>query len=227
MTGTSPVMKRNHPRCNGVRTTRLLVLVTACALMGLDAYGDAAATRVEAPVGFVTHYHEGSLEELSDTPVTAELADLIHWRMVDLDEENARVEDLHVDFSNAEGWLPMLRETGRKGYPIIDTAMYHSTTQWRREMTARENENMVGADGRDWDFSSLHSPVFRESVFAYIEQFTDWFRQHDTEGLVPGYLNGAEWFYPGSLDYSPMALAAFRTRRTRRRNDQRNECDFV
>ncbi len=169
-----------------------------------------ATVCAEPVAGFVTHYHEGSLEALSDTPVTAELADLIHWRMVDLDEANPRVEDMRVDFSNAEGWLPMLRESGRRGYPIIDTAMYHSTMGWRREMTARANQNMVGADGNVWNFSSLHSPVFRASVFSYIEQFTDWFQRHDTEGLVPGYLNGAEWFYPGSLDYSPLALSAFR-----------------
>lgn len=164
----------------------------------------------QTPVGFVTHYHEGSLDNLAEVPVTAELSDLIHWRMVDLDEANPRIEDMRVDFSNTAGWLPMLRESGRKGYPIIDTAVHHSSIPWRQEMTRRVDQNLVGADGTVWNFSSLHSPLFRESVFNYIEQFTAWFKEHDTEGLVPGYLNGAEWFYPGSMDYSPMALAAFR-----------------
>ncbi|MCK5862482.1 MAG: beta-galactosidase, partial [Candidatus Hydrogenedentes bacterium] len=163
----------------------------------------------QAPVGFVTHYHEGSLEKLADVPVTAELEDLIHWRMIDLDEENPVTADMHVDFSNAIGWLPMLRENGRKGYPIIDTAVHHSSNPWRYKMTGRVNQNLIGSDGKAWNFSSLHSPMFRESVFAYIKQFTGWFKENDTEGLVPGYLNGAEWFYPGSMDYSSMALAAF------------------
>jgi hypothetical protein len=163
----------------------------------------------EEPVGFVTHYHEGDLDNLAEVPVTAELADLIHWRMVGLDEANPSIDAMRVDFSNAAGWLPMLRGAGRKGYPIIDTAIHHSSIPWRQEMTRRVDQNLVGADGKVWNFSSLHSPVFRESVFNYIEQFTAWFKEHDKEGLVPGYLNGAEWFYPGSMDYSPMALEAF------------------
>jgi hypothetical protein len=163
-----------------------------------------------APVGFVTHYHEGGLDELAAAPVSAELADLIHWRMTGIDEKNPRIEDQRADFSNAEGWLPLLRESGRKGYPIIDTAVHHSSMGWRRMMTARAGQNMIGADGTVWDYSSLHSPVFRQSVFNYIEQFTDWFMRYDRQGCVPGYINGAEWFYPGSLDYSSLALSAFR-----------------
>jgi len=164
----------------------------------------------EARVGFVTHYHEGSLDELNKTPVTAELADLIHWRMVGLDETNPHVQNMRVDFGHAENWLALLDQGGRSGYPIIDTSLYHSTIPWRREMSGRANQNLVGVDGNVWNFSSLHSPIFRESVFSYIDQFTEWFRSNDTRGLVPGYLNGAEWFYPGSLDYNPLALEAFR-----------------
>ena len=187
-----------------------VLFLTVLILLGATHAGGTSTATPCPPVGFVTHYHEGDLEKLDQTPVTAELADLIHWRMVDLDEEQPCPESLQLDFSNADGWLPMLRNTGRKGYPIIDTAMYHSTMGWRRAMTGQAGENMVGMDGNEWPFSSLHSPVFRQSVFNYIEQFTEWFQRHDTEGLVPGYLNGAEWFYPGSLDYSPLALAAFR-----------------
>lgn len=160
--------------------------------------------------GFVTHFHEGGLEELAAAPVTAELSDLIHWRMTRLDEENPDPAALQIDFSNAEQWLPMLNATGRLGFPIIDTAIHHSSIPWRQAMTARAGENLTGPDGRVWNYSSPHSPLFRETVFRYIGQFTEWFRKHDTEGRVPGYLNGAEWFYPGVLDYNPMALSAFR-----------------
>lgn len=177
-----------------------LGLTTACCI---------AAAEETPPVGFLAHFHAGELDKMAAAPVTAELADLIHWRVVEPLPENPTLDDIHVDFSSAAAWLPMLRETGRKGYPIIDTAMHHSSIPWRHKMTGAVGENAVDATGNVMPFSSLHSPLFRQSILNYIEAFTKWFRENDQEGLVPGYLDGAEWFYPGFLDYSPMAISAF------------------
>ncbi len=172
-----------------------------------DVKADAAALH---PVGFVTHFHLGSYEELAEAPVTAELCDLIHWRMVGLDEANPRVEDIRPDMTHAEEWLPILEATGRDGFPIIDTAVHHTNNPWRHAMTSALGESMLGAAGEERTFSSLHSPTFRESVFRYIDQMIPWFKEHDEARLVKGYFNGAEWFYPATLDFSPYAIAAFR-----------------
>jgi glycosyl hydrolase family 42 (putative beta-galactosidase) len=199
-----------HARARSITVLTCTILFLASA--GSHADSVALPHADAPPVGFVTHFHMGHFEELAETSVTAELSDLIHWRMTDaLDTENPRVEDMQVDFSNAEAWLPILRASGRQGFPIIDTAVHHSSIPWRQAMTRKAGQNLVAYDGAIRNFSSLHSPMFRESVFRYIEQMTGWFKQHDTEGRVRGYMDGAEWFYPGTLDYSPMALEAFRT----------------
>lgn len=190
-----------------------LVLLIGLCILALQAFPEEAARPVlpETPVlGFVTHFHEGDYQLLAETPVTAELADLIHWRMTETEEDAIDPLNLPVDFGNAEAWLPLLQAAGRMGFPIIDTAMHHTNISWRHKKTGAVGENHVGFDGKPWTYSSLHSPLFRASVFNYIEQMTGWFRAHDTDGVVPGYLNGAEWFYPGSLDYSSLALDAFR-----------------
>ncbi len=178
---------------------------------GSTASRDSGPSPNLPPVGFVTHFNQGDFEALSAASVTAELADLIHWRMRDLNEENPQLEHLYLDLSPAESWLSLLEATGRQGFPIIDTSLHHTNIPWRQEMTRRVNENLVGADGKVWNHSSLHSPLFQASVLRYMDQFIAWFREHDTGGHVRGYLNGAEWFYPGTLDYSPLALAAYRS----------------
>jgi Beta-galactosidase len=188
----------------------MTLLCTFLLLAGTEP-SEPVPLRDGPPVGFVTHFHMGHFDELAASSVTAELSDLIHWRMTDtLDPNDPRVEDIQVDFSNAQAWLPLLYASGRQGYPIIDTAVHHSSIPWRQAMTGKVGQNLVAHDGATRDFSSLHSPVFRESVFRYVDQMTDWFKRNDTAGRVRGYMDGAEWFYPGSLDYSPMALEAFR-----------------
>jgi hypothetical protein len=162
------------------------------------------------PVGFVTHFALGSYDELAKAPVIAELCDLIHWRLLDFDEANPQVENIVPDMAQAAEWLPILGESGRKGFPIIDTSMHHTMIPWRNAMTRELGEDMRDAAGNTRPFSSLHSPAFRASVNRYLDQMIAWFAEHDTQGSVPAYINGAEWFYPASLDFSPQAIAAFR-----------------
>ncbi len=188
----------------------LCLTISACmagAEQAEDSPERAAALR---PVGFVTHFHLGSYEELAEAPVTAELCDLIHWRMVGLDEASPRVEDIQPDMTHAEEWLPILEQAGRDGFPIIDTAVHHTNNPWRHAMTSALGESMLGAADEERTFSSLHSPTFRESVFRYVDQMVPWFKEHDGARAVKGYFNGAEWFYPATLDFSPHAMAAFR-----------------
>ena len=184
------------------------VLLSLAAIgVGEDLAEKAAAIR---PVGFVTHFGLGSYDELAQAPVTAELCDLIHWNLKNFDEANPSVESIVPDMANAGEWLSILGAAGRPGFPIIDTSMHHTSIPWRQEMTRALGENMLDAAGNVRPFSSLHSPVFRASVRRYLDQVVAWFKENDTAGSVPAYIDGAEWFFPASLDFSPQAIAAFR-----------------
>lgn len=78
---------------------------------------------------------------------------------------------------------------------------------------------MVGADGQMWKlnrpdgsydtWASLYSPMFRSSVLHYTDQLVDWIKVNDWDHRVPGYINGAEWFMPATVDYSPLAIKVF------------------
>lgn len=161
-------------------------------------------SREGPPVGFVTHPHAGRYEELAETAANAELANVFGWRMKDQ-------ENLVVDFGPATEWLREVYASGRAAYPIIDTAIHHSDNPWRAAMTAAAGENLVDAAGKTQNWSSLHSPLFRASVLRYADQLIDWVKANDTAHRIPGYLDGAEWFWPWfSYDYHPRALEAFR-----------------
>jgi len=180
----------------------------------IDPPLDASPAREGPVIGFVTHPHEGisrsRIDLLSDFPATAELSNVFAWRM----REGARpesVEEIDVDFRTPELWLREIYRSGRLALPILDTGIHHSEEAWRAALTERAGENLVGIDGQERGWSSFHSPVYRKSVFSYVDQIIDWVKQNDHAGRVPAYINGAEWFWPwGTMDYSTMALDAFR-----------------
>ncbi len=163
----------------------------------------ATAGAEEAPVGFVVHPHAEGYEALADTPANAEIANVFLWRMEDPEREI-------VAFDWAETWLERLYQSDRVAYPILDTSVFHSGAGWRQAKTAEAGENLVDFAGNERAISSLFSPIFRRSVLNYVQQLTEWVRENDTDHRIAGYLDGAEWFMPGTVDYSPLAFEAFR-----------------
>jgi hypothetical protein len=176
--------------------------------------------RSGSPIGFVVHPAEGMYDHLQRFPANAELSNIFIWRMKDQDKQI-------VDFGPPAQWLQKLYASGRQGYPILDTSVFHSQG-WRAELTgdANQKEYMIGADGKPWSldgdkthFSSLYSPVFRKGVFNYIDQLIDWIKLNDKEHRIPGYIDGAEWFMPATLDYSPLGISLFQTWLQNKYND--------
>ncbi len=180
------------------------LLISVVLSFGLSQ-GDAPPP----PVGFVVHRTAPHHEALSRFPATAELSDVVHWDLREHPKDVLRLDDIALDPAKFDDWYANLAASDRVAYPIIDTSVHHTNIPWRQTMTREIGENFVGFDSRIWDFSSLHSPLFRESVRRYAKAVTDWVASRDEDRRIAGYLGGAEWFYPGSLDYSPLALHAF------------------
>lgn len=163
----------------------------------------AAPMRQGPPVGFVVHPHmQVGLDKLDASNANTELSNIFVWRMKDR-------EKMLVDFGPAEKWLRDIYASGRQTYPILDTSVFHSAEGWRSEITTEAGQAFYGPDLKPMTAASMHSPIFRESVFVYIDQLIDWIKANDHAHLVRGYLDGAEWFLPGSADYSPQTVAVF------------------
>ncbi|AQQ71472.1 hypothetical protein SMSP2_01846 [Limihaloglobus sulfuriphilus] len=171
--------------------------------------------RTGKPVGFVIHPNHKAFEDRLDALcVNAELSNIFLWRMLDRD-------NLVVDTEAFVDWLKGVYESGRQAYPILDTSVFHSGG-WRAEKTTEAGQFLTGSDGKIWEFkqpdgsrsrwSSLYSPIFRESVFNYIDQLIDWIKVNDHDHRIPGYLNGAEWFMPATVDYNPLGISIFKDR---------------
>jgi hypothetical protein len=203
-----------------IKRVSLLICVY---LLSSIAFADPNVPRIEPPlkgqplrqgppVGYVVHPTQGRLEELAALPVNAEISNIFLWTMKDK-------EKLIVDFTAASKWLAEIYKSGRQAYPILDTSVFHSSDHWRAQITRKAGEFMVGADGNEWGFvmpdgsrqswSSLYSPIFRKMVFDYVDQLVDWVKLNDPNRYIPGYLDGAEWFMPATLDYSPLGISEF------------------
>lgn len=171
-------------------------LMAACSAMATD----------RPPVGFVVHESEGYLDELDQYGVSAELSNVFVWRLKSTDP-------LQVDFDIPSQWLRRIQDSKHTAYPIVDTSVFHSGG--RRGQEAEEiGQQMCGPDGKtfkrgDTSWASLFSPLFRKGVFEYTDQLVDWIVDNDKEHRIPAYVDGAEWFMPGMVDYSPLAVAQF------------------
>lgn len=182
----------------------------AAEIPAIDPPLKAAPLKSGPPLGFLMlvggpgeYFDQG----LNESPATADLSCVFSWRMK---SQGDKLEDQIVDFNVATGWLQNIYQSGRTAYPILDTAIVHTAGGWRSELTKKAGQNTVGPDGSVTATSSLHSPIFRASVFNYIDQLIDWVKLNDKERRIPAYMDGAEWFYPAFLDYSPLAFDAFR-----------------
>jgi hypothetical protein len=116
-----------------------------------------------------------------------------------------------VNFDRAEKWLNNVYKSSRHAYPILDTGIHHSDSEWMKAIWKETNSFIIGADGSPRPYASFHSKAYQKVIYNYIDQLIDWIVKNDTRKQIPAYINGAEWFWPwGELDYSPMALTAFR-----------------
>lgn len=157
----------------------------------------------DLPLGFVVHWSQPGRDAYPASKAHSMLVNLFCWRMTDR-------EKLLVDFKSAEQWLRYLYETGLTSAVIIDTSIHHTSEGWRSEQTKALGENVRSADGAQSVFSSPLSPRYAEMVQQYIEDLTGWISRNDPEKRVNIYVNGAEVFWPGLLDFGPLACVAFR-----------------
>ncbi|MBN1900043.1 beta-galactosidase [Candidatus Sumerlaeota bacterium] len=154
-------------------------------------------------LGFVAHWSPRGLERYEENGAPSMLMNLLSWGMRDREKQL-------VDFSNAEKWLAYLYRTGIQGALIIDTSVHHTSIPWRSEITRKLGENLVFQNGQPSEFSSPYSPMYRKMIRQYIEDVTGWVKKHDTAHIVRTYVNGAEVFWPGILDYGNLARIEFR-----------------
>ena len=189
------------------RLTCILLMVICPAISHSILLADEQDT---PPIGFVVHPHEGHQNEIDKYNITAEISNVFVWRVKD---QNT----LEVDFDPASKWLKQLYGYNRVAYPIIDTSIFH-TSGWRTERTREAGEYMIGADGKEWKlslpggamtWSSLYSPIFRKDVFNYTDQLVNWIMENDPDHKIRGYIDGAEWFMPATVDYNPLGISKF------------------
>lgn len=165
----------------------------------------ATAERVP-PVGFVVHEFEGYLDELDPYGISAEISNVFVWRLKSKDP-------LQADFEIPAQWLQRIHSSEHTAYPIIDTSVFHSGG-WRGEEAEKLGQQMCGPNRKTYinngtKYASLFSPFFRKTVFDYTDQLVNWIVKNDPQHRIPAYMNGAEWFMPGMVDYSPLAIAEF------------------
>jgi hypothetical protein len=159
---------------------------------------EPAPLRGDLPLGFVMHWGEKGQDEYVGSGAPSMLMNLFFWNMRDQDRQL-------VDFSRAESWLAYLYRTGLTSAVIIDTSI-----PWRAERTRALGENVVDPGGNVTSYSSPLSPEYRRMVDQYVQDLTGWIAAHDTEHRVTTYVNGAEVFWPGTLDFGPLAETDFR-----------------
>lgn len=194
----------------GIRFTTMGMFVFILFSYGENSLSSTAESKevvgTVPPVGFVVHESEGFLDELDEYGVTAELSNVFVWRLKSTDP-------LVVDFDIPEKWLRRIHQSKHTAYPIIDTSVFHSSG-WRAEEAAGAGQQMHGADGHVFKsgattWASLYSPIFRAGVLDYADQLVAWIVKNDQEHRIPAYVNGAEWFMPGMVDYNPLGIARF------------------
>jgi hypothetical protein len=164
---------------------------------------EPAPLRGDLPLGFVMHWGEKGQDEYVGSGAPSMLMNLFFWNMRDQDRQL-------VDFSRAESWLAYLYRTGLTSAVIIDTSIHHTSIPWRAERTRALGENVVDPGGNVTSYSSPLSPEYRRMVDQYVQDLTGWIAAHDTEHRVTTYVNGAEVFWPGTLDFGPLAETDFR-----------------
>lgn len=154
-------------------------------------------------LGFVVHAGQPGQEEYRESGSHSMLLNLFAWGM------RNRAKQL-VDFTVAEKWLHYLYRTGIQAAIIIDTSIHHTNAAWRSQETSSRGENVRDQAGQQTSFSSPHSPRYREMVEQYARDITSWVTANDPERRVRAYVNGAEVFWPGVLDWGSLAQAKFR-----------------
>ena len=167
------------------------------------ALPEAAPVRGDLHLGFVLHWNAPGREAYPASGSHSMLANLFFWNMRDPDRQL-------VDFRPAEEWLAYLYRHGLQSAVIVDTSIHHTSIPWRSEATRQLGENVCDQSGRQTQWSSPFSPRYREMVTQYAGDLTDWISRNDVEHRVRAYVNGAEVFWPGQLDFGPMAEEPFR-----------------
>ena len=159
--------------------------------------------RGDAPLGFVLHWGQPGTSRYTASGASSMLTNLFFWQMRDRDSQL-------VDYSRAEEWLRYLYSNGLGAAVIVDSSIHHTSIPWRSACSREAGQNIVDADGRTTVYSSPLSATYRRMVDQYIVDLTGWVRRNDPERRVTTYVNGAEVFWPGVLDFGPSGAACFR-----------------
>lgn len=162
-----------------------------------------APLRSDLPLGFVVHPHERYFDAYASNSASSMLANLFCWRMRD-------DQQMLIDFGPPEHFLRTLYASGQTAIIIVDTSIHHGSVPFRSRLTGARGENIVDAQGNTTEYPSPWSTRYREMVDQYVEDLVLWVRDHDPAGRIIGYTDGAEVFYPGILDCSPLAETEFR-----------------
>ncbi len=155
------------------------------------------------PVGFVVHPHEPHFEDYAVGGAETMLSNVFCWRMRDIDKRM-------VDFAWPEKNLRYCYENDLFFAPIIDNSLLWGGSTWVGRYACRKGEGIVQANGTTMNWPSPWSPIYRRETAAYAREVTKWVKKNDPDRRAFAYLNGAEWFWPGTLDYNPLTLAEFR-----------------
>ncbi len=165
---------------------------------------EAAPLRGPKHLGWVVHWFEKrGVDRYPTSGARGMLTNLFAWRMRD---EPSQL----VDFRGAGDWLRFLYRFGFHSAVIIDTSIHHSSVPWRSAVTANLGENVCDQDGNPTPYASPFSPRFRRMVDRYVRDITAWVSRNDPQHRVSAYVDGAEVFWPGRLDWGPMAAGPFR-----------------
>ena len=156
-------------------------------------------------VGFVVHPHEPHFADYTAGEARTMLSNAFCWRVLDV--ETGRFDDAFPTRN-----LQYCYEHDLTMAPIIDNSLMLGGSAWFGRYARMKGEGIISAEGRSWTWPSPYSPIYRRETQRYAEQVTRWVNANDPDRRVTAYVNGAEWFWQGSFDYSTPTIAAFRRR---------------
>jgi len=192
-----PKTRLTSPLCAGLVALPLLLVAWACSAdfggVGID----------EMPIGFVSHY---PMTPHNDDEIAATGATVMEvrapWTLIQSGPDQ-------WDFSPIDRQLEWARQNGLKLVHIVECGPAH-TPQWARRTIRRSGGETRDVDGKQQSDPSIFSPVYHRLASQYIQRVVSYIREHNQDGVVVGYNNGCEWWYPLESAYSPLDVAAFR-----------------
>lgn len=184
--------------------------IAVSAAVGLSAepvQSKDAPLRSGPPVGFFLASPQ--TEGLENTPANVGYSYIFDWQMKSTGD---RMYERIVDFTTAEQWLSAAYKTGLQAVPVLEASVQGSQdTLWLQSLWKKSGQNSVDSRGNPMAWASIYSPLYRENVFNYLDQYIDWIKTNDKNRYVPAYAIGGGWVWPyGQFDYHPMTFSAFR-----------------